>query len=54
MAGQPGGRQLKEVGDVGWREEYELLLRKYGLEEDEKEERGSAATWRRQREEQKW
>lgn len=32
--------KLKEVGDVGWREEFELLLRKYGLE---KEGRRSAA-----------
>lgn len=45
--------KLKEVGDVGWREDFELLLRKYGLE---KEGRGSAAAWRSQlqREEENW
>ena len=26
---------LKESGGVGWREEYDMLLRKYGLEEAE-------------------
>ena len=30
--------KLKESGGVGWREEYEMLLRKYGLEEAEEEE----------------
>ena len=44
---------MEGVGGVGWREEYELLLRKYGLE---KEGRGSAAAWRRQLqiEEENW
>ena len=34
--------KLKESGGVGWREEYEMLLRKHGLEEAEEEESGSA------------
>ena len=35
--------KLKESGSVCWREEYEMLLRKYGLEKAEEEELGSAA-----------
>ena len=38
-------RMVKESGSIGWREEYEVLLRKYDLEEDEEEESGSAAAW---------
>ena len=30
--------KLQESGSVDWREEYETLLRKYGLEEAEEEE----------------
>ena len=39
---------------VGWREEYEMLPGKYGLEEDEEEESGSAAAWKRKIEKQNW
>ena len=46
--------KLKESGGVGWREEYEMLLRKYGLEEAEEEESGSAAAWKRKIEKQNW
>ena len=44
--------KLKESGSIGWREEYEVLLRKYGLEEDEEEESGSAAAWKKKIEKQ--
>ena len=27
--------KLKESGSIGWREEYEVLLRKYGLEDQQ-------------------
>ena len=46
--------KLKESGSIGWREEYEVLLRKYGLEEDEEEESGSAAAWKKKIEKQNW
>ena len=39
-------QKLKESGSIGWREEYEVLLRKYDLEEDKEEESGSAAAWK--------
>lgn len=38
--------KLKESGSVCWREEYEMLLRKYGLEKAKEEELGSAAAWK--------
>ena len=46
--------KLKESGSICWREEYEVLLRKYGLEEDEEEESGSAAAWKKKTEKQNW
>ena len=40
--------KLQETGGAGWREEYEVLTRKYGLEqEDEGQAAWSAAEWKR-------
>ena len=39
--------KLQEAGGVGWREEYEVLRRKYGLEQEDEEQAGSAAEWKR-------
>ena len=33
---------------VGWREEYEVLMRRYGLEQEDRDQAGSAAEWKRQ------
>ena len=43
----------EESGEVGWKEEYSTLLRKYGLEA-KKEESGLVAAWKRKTEEQNW
>ena len=51
---KPIVEKLKESGSIGWREEYEVLLRKYGLEEDEEEESGSVAAWKKKIEKQNW
>ena len=39
--------KLREAGGVGWRAQYEVLLRRYGLEEEEDGQAGSAAEWKR-------
>ncbi len=35
--------KLKTAGEIGWREEYEVLMRKYGIDVEE----GSATEWKR-------
>ena len=55
MDGETDSRRIEsQVHGVGWREEYEMLPGKYGLEEDEEEESGSAAAWKRKIEKQNW
>ena len=35
--------KLQEAGGVSWREEYEVLMRRYGLEQEDRDHAGSAA-----------
>ena len=39
--------KLQEASGVGWREEYEVLTRKYGLEQEDEGQAGCAAEWKR-------
>ena len=40
-------KKLQEAGGVGWREEHEMLMRRYGLEQEDEGQAGSAAEWKR-------
>ena len=35
--------KLQETGGVSWMEEYEVLMRRYGMEQEDREHAGSAA-----------
>ena len=37
----------RKAGGVGWREEYEVLMRRYGLEQEDEDQAESAAEWKR-------
>ena len=39
--------KLQESGGVGWREEYEVLMRRYGLGQEDGDLAESAAEWKR-------